>query len=71
MSFSNDVKNEVSRIEDEDRCCELAELFGLLKISGSVSLQGKKVGINFITENAALARRTLRLLKDNFNVQTE
>jgi DNA-binding protein WhiA len=71
VSFSNDVKNEVSRIEDEDRCCELAELFGLLKISGSVSLQGKKVGINFITENAALARRTLRLLKDNFNVQTE
>lgn len=71
MSFSNDVKNEVSRIEDEDRCCELAELFGLLKISGSVSLQGKKVGINFITENAALARRMLRLLKDNFNVQTE
>lgn len=71
MSFSNDVKNEVARIEGEEKCCELAELFGLLKISGSVSLQGKKVGINFVTENAALARRTLRLLKENFQIQTE
>ena len=71
MSFSSDVKNEVARIEGEDKCCELAELFGLLRISGSVSLQGKKVGINFSTENAALARRTLRLLKDNFHIQTE
>ncbi len=71
MSFSSDVKNEVARIEGEEKCCQLAELFGMLRISGSVSLQGKKVGINFITENAALARRTLRLLKDNFHIQTE
>ena len=71
MSFSSDVKNEVARLEGEDKCCEMAELFGLLRISGSVSLKGQKVGINFVTENAALARRTLRLLKDNFQVQTE
>lgn len=71
MSFSNDVKNEVARIEGEVGCCEKAELFGLLRMSGSVSLKGKGVGIHFTTENAALARRVLQLLKGNFMVQTE
>ena len=71
MSFSSDVKNEVARLEGEDQETERAELFGLLRISGSVSLSGKKVGLHFATENAALARRVLRLLKNNFAVQTE
>jgi DNA-binding protein WhiA len=71
MSFSTDVKNEVARLEGEEKSCEQAELFGLLRISGSISLSGRKVGIHFTTENAALARRTLRLLKNNFSVQTE
>ncbi len=71
MSFSSDVKNEIARLEGENRGCEKAELFGLLRISGSVSLSGRKVGIHFTTENAALARRVLRLLKNNFPIQTE
>lgn len=71
MSFSTEVKNEVARIEGEGKACEKAELFGLLRISGSVSLRGKNVGIHFTTENAALARRVLQLLKNNFTLQTE
>lgn len=71
MSFSTEVKNEVARIEGEAKICEKAELFGLLRISGSVSLRGKNVGIHFTTENAALARRVLQLLKNNFQLQTE
>ena len=71
MSFSSDVKNEVARIEGEPKSCEKAELFGLLRISGSVSLRGRNVGIHFTTENAALARRVLQLLKSNFQLQTE
>ena len=71
MSFSHDVKNEIARSEGEYHDCEIAELFWLLRISGAVSLSGRKVGIHFTTENAALARRVLRLLKNNFPVQTE
>jgi DNA-binding protein WhiA len=71
MSFASDVKNEVAHLDDETHDMERAELFGLLRISGSVSLSGQKVGIHFTTENAALARRVLRLLKNNFDVQTE
>ena len=71
MSFSNEVKNELARIESQKKCCEKAELLGLLRMSGAVILQGRNMGINFSTENAALARRMLQMLKTNYNVQTE
>ena len=71
MSFANDVKNELCRLADKDHGSEMAELFAMLRISGSISLAGRKVGLHFTTENAALARRMLRLLKNNFPVQTE
>ena len=47
MSFASDVKNEVARLDSEAKEGERAELFGLLRISGSVSLSGQKVGIHF------------------------
>ncbi len=71
MSFSNDVKNELSRIETNDSCCDKAELLGLLRMSGAIIIRGSNVGIHFSTENAALARRVLQLLKSNYQVQTE
>ena len=71
MSFSNDVKNELSRIETNDHCCDKAELLGLLRMSGAIIIRGSNVGIHFSTENAALARRVLQLLKSNYQVQTE
>lgn len=71
MSFSNDVKNELSRIETNDQCCDKAELLGLLRMSGAIIIRGSNVGIHFSTENAALARRVLQLLKSNYQVQTE
>ena len=36
MSFSNEVKNELARIESQKKCCEKAELLGLLRMSGAV-----------------------------------
>lgn len=71
MSFSNDVKNELSRIETNDPCCDKAELLGLLRMSGAIIIRGSNVGIHFSTENAALARRVLQILKSNYQVQTE
>lgn len=71
MSFSNDVKNELARIETNDTSDDKAELLGLLRMSGAVVIRGLNVGIHFSTENAALARRTLQLLKNNYQVQTE
>lgn len=71
MSFSNDVKNELSRIETNDATGDKAELLGLLRMSGAIVIRGMNIGIHFTTENAALARRVLQLLKSNYQVQTE
>ncbi len=71
MSFSSDVKNELARLEGQEACCEKAELLGVLRMSGAIVLRGKHIGIHFSTENAALARRVLQVLKSNYQVRTE
>jgi DNA-binding protein WhiA len=65
------VKNELARLEGQKPCCEKAELLGVLRLSGALVLRGKNIGIHFSTENAALARRVLQVLKSNYPVQTE
>lgn len=58
-SFSRDVKNEISRVFDEDEECLRAELFALLNV-GSIFVDGQ---IIFSTPNAAVARKVINLLK--------
>lgn len=71
MSFSNEVKNELARVDSNTTQDDKAELLGLLRMSGAIVIRGMNIGIHFSTENAALARRALQLLKSNYNVQTE
>lgn len=71
MSFSAEVKNELARLEPRDANSDKAELLALLRMSGAIILRGLNIGIHFSTENAALARRVLQLLKNNYHVQTE
>ncbi|QEK13578.1 DNA-binding protein WhiA [Crassaminicella thermophila] len=72
MSFSMKTKNELSRIISEDRCCQLAELSALIRMSGTIQLVGyKKINIKIVTENAASARKIFILLKKCFGVHTE
>ena len=61
----------MARLEGQKPCCEKAELLGVLRLSGALVLRGKNIGIHFSTENAALARRVLQVLKSNYPVQTE
>lgn len=71
MSFSNDVKNELSRLENTNISVMKAELLGLLRMSGSVILRQGGPGIEFTSDNAALARHVLQVLKILYGVQTE
>ena len=71
MSFSNDVKNELSRLGNSDMSVAKAELLGLLRMGGSVILRRGGAGVEFTTDNAALARRTLQILKTLYGVQME
>lgn len=71
MSFSSDVKNELARLDGGQSCCEKAELLGVLRMSGAIIIRGLKMGIHFTTENAALARRVLQMLKSHYEVKTQ
>lgn len=56
MSFSNEVKNELARLENSKQCCEKAELFGLLRMSGAIILRGRNMGIHFSTEKCCFSQ---------------
>lgn len=72
MSFSSKTKNELSRIETNEKCCQIAELAALIRMSGSLQISGNgKINIKFSTENAAIARRIFTLLKSVYKVNTE
>jgi DNA-binding protein WhiA len=70
MSFAAHVKKELVGINSKP-CCQLAELSALFKMNGTMSLTSSGPVLSFDTENAAIARRVLTLLKSNFpNVKT-
>ncbi|KJS19083.1 MAG: sporulation regulator WhiA [Clostridiaceae bacterium BRH_c20a] len=72
MSFSEKTKNELARIILKDRCCQMAELAGLVRMDGTILISSKnQIGLELTTENAAVARKILRLAKLVFNVETE
>lgn len=71
-SYSSEVKNELTRVVGEDFCCQAAELAALFRMGGAMSIGGQmQLGINFVTENAALARKVLNLIKGKFELKTE
>ncbi len=72
MSFSMETKNELSRLIPENYCCQLAELSALIRMSGTIQLAGfQKVNVRIATENAAIARKIIKLLKACFGAHTE
>lgn len=72
MSFSSNVKNEISKVIMEEKCCQIAELSALIKMTGTIQLAGKnRICIKLITENAAIARKIFTMLKSNFDIHTQ
>ena len=63
-SFATEVKNELARLMYDNNCCQRAELAALLRMGASMTLGfGRTIGISFVTENAAVARKILNLVK--------
>ncbi|MFC7751479.1 DNA-binding protein WhiA [Paenibacillus thermoaerophilus] len=71
MSFAAQTKKELTLIENENSCCDKAELSALIRMNGSVQLTNQRIVLDISTENAAIARRIYSLLKRQFNVHTE
>ncbi len=72
MSFSAVTKNELARVTGRRSCCQLAELSALVKMNGSVQISsGQRLSLHITTENAAVARKIISLVKNLFGLQTE
>lgn len=71
MSFSAKTKNELSRLISPKKCCNIAELSAIVKLSGSLQLAGnKKINLKITTEHNSIARKIFKLLKLNFGINT-
>ncbi|ABX40719.1 DNA-binding protein WhiA [Lachnoclostridium phytofermentans] len=72
MSFSKEVKEEITKQMNNARHCRLAEIAALLSACGHViQKDGEIKSIVLQTENILVARKYFTLLKKTFNINTE
>lgn len=72
MSFSSNTKNELARIDLEKKGCMLAQIAGFLRMCGAIKLSGGgKMDVKLTTENAAVARLFIKLLKRYFGTKVD
>lgn len=72
VSFSLEVKEELAKIFPAKVCCRKSELTALVQTLGVIRISGNhRLGLYLSTENAAVARKIYRLLKDVFTASGE
>ncbi len=72
MSFSSDIKHELARNIPSKACCKKAELSAIIKLDGSFHILGKaKFAVHSACQNPAIARKTVKLLSDLFDLEHE
>ena len=72
MSFSKDVKEELSKHYSAGRHCQIAEIAAIISLCGNISINPKdEYTIQIHTEILPVARKYFTLLKKTFNINTE
>lgn len=72
MSFSSDVKEELSRHISPARHCQIAEIAAIISLCGNIAINHRdEYSIKIHTENLPVARKYFTLLKKTFNINTE
>lgn len=72
MSFSGNVKEELSRHIAEARHCRIAEMAAILSLCGNIMIDSRELfSIKIHTENIAVARKCFTLLQKTFNIEAE
>lgn len=72
MSFSSEAKDEMSRVINSGRHCQIAEIAAIISLCGNVHIsKDDKYMIKVHTENVAVARKFFILLKNTFLVNAE
>lgn len=71
MSFTAQVKDELSRVEGPVPMAELAQLSALIRVCGTLSFRGSgRYSIRVATETGAVARTTIKLTHKLFDLET-
>jgi len=72
MSFTAEVKDELSRVESKRPCCMKAELAALVRIEGTLHITGnERFRLEIATETAPVARKVIKLLHGLYDLKTE
>ena len=72
MSFTAEVKDELSRVEPRRQCCRKAELAALVRIEGTLYFSGpNRYRLEVATETAPVARAVIKLLHGIYALKTE
>ncbi|MBR3683533.1 MAG: DNA-binding protein WhiA [Lachnospiraceae bacterium] len=72
MSFSGEVKEELSRHFTHLRHCQLAEFAAILTYCGEVHVYSEdEIGLELCSENPCVLRKYFTLLKKTFNINTD
>lgn len=72
MSFSSEVKEELSRQDTSARHCRLAELAAIIGMCGDVCISAmERYRLRIHTENEAVARKCFTLLRKTFSINSD
>ena len=71
MSFSSDVRKELTEITGDARHCMIAEIGAFLLMAGKIECEKGCFSIRIHTENEAIARKYFTMIKKTFNINTE
>ncbi len=72
MSFTAEVKDELSRVVARRACCPRAELSALVRVEGTLHFTGnERFRLEIATETAPVARKAIKLLHSLYDLSTE
>lgn len=72
LTFSGEVKEELSRHQAEKEHCRIAEIAAIIGMCGKVVIDSReRYSIKVRTENVSVARKYFTLLRKTFNIYTE
>jgi hypothetical protein len=72
VSFTGEVKDELSRVEPKRNCCSRSELAALVRIEGTLNITGpSRYRLEIATETAPVARTAIKLLHSVYGLKTE
>lgn len=72
MSFSGNVKDEISKQWNNARHCQIAELAAIITMCGTIGVGSDgDLSIKIHSENLAVTRKCFTLIKKTFNIETD